>query len=371
MIKIDNEFKALIPPLMKDEYEQLEKNILKEGIREPVLLWGNTIIDGHNRYEIAMKHNLRYRTVEKTFKSRQEVIEWMILNQFGRRNLSAYQRSLLALKLKPVFEEKAKENKVEAIRQAEQFNSKKQDSFSQNSAETKKEIKTIDTREELSKIANVSHDTMAKVQKIEEKAPEKLKEKMSNGDISINKGYEITKAIEKISVDKVDSFVEKAMEDKKSINKIIQDMRREEKKEELEYLEPPKGKYKVIYADPPWSYGDKRAPQTGGCEDHYITMRLKDICELPVEELSEDNAVLFMWVTSPLIQEGLEVVKAWGFKYKAMFIVVVVSSGNSHFFIDLALIIIYNKTLETHFFYILALKTHNLYGYGFFVIFFI
>ena len=114
MIKIDAEFKALIPALTQEEFEQLEKNILEEGIREPIITWWHEqeeqiIIDGHNRYEIATKHNIPYKTVLKEFDRREQVIEWMILNQFGRRNLSAYQRSLLVLKLKPIIQEQSKE----------------------------------------------------------------------------------------------------------------------------------------------------------------------------------------------------------------------------------------------------------------------
>jgi N6-adenosine-specific RNA methylase IME4 len=80
-------------------------------------------------------------------------------------------------------------------------------------------------------------------------------------------------------------------------------------------------KYRVIYADPPWAYGDPRSGQgTTGATDHYPTMPLKDICALPVKDIAEDNAVLFLWVTSPLLEECFEVIKAWGFKYKSSFV---------------------------------------------------
>lgn len=186
--------------------------------------------------------------------------------------------------------------------------------------EVKEKTYSHNTRKILSDELGWSTGKKAQADVIRKKAPTSIKEKLRSNDISINKGYEITKAIEKIPEKKIEKFIEKVIEENKSVNKAKQEIRREGKKEELEYLEPPKGKYKVIYADPPWSYGDKRAPSTGGCEDHYITMSLKDICDMPVEELAEENSVLFLWVTSPLIEEGLQVVKSWGFKYKAMFI---------------------------------------------------
>jgi N6-adenosine-specific RNA methylase IME4 len=82
-----------------------------------------------------------------------------------------------------------------------------------------------------------------------------------------------------------------------------------------------KNKYRVIYADPPWAYGDPRSGQgITGATDHYPTMPLKEICALPVKDITEDNAVLFLWVTSPLLEESFEVIKAWGFKYKSSFV---------------------------------------------------
>ena len=114
-MEILQQFKELIPPLTDEEYKQLEANCLDEGIREPILTWNNYIIDGHNRYNIAQQWNLEFKTESKNFKGEDEVKEWMILNQFGRRNLSNYQRSVLALQLEDVFRAKAKESKAEKV----------------------------------------------------------------------------------------------------------------------------------------------------------------------------------------------------------------------------------------------------------------
>lgn len=79
-------------------------------------------------------------------------------------------------------------------------------------------------------------------------------------------------------------------------------------------------KYRVIYADPPWSYGNTMPNYMGVQEDHYITMTLDEICAIPVKDICEDNAVLFLWVTSPILEESFRVVNAWGFKYKSSFV---------------------------------------------------
>jgi len=76
----------------------------------------------------------------------------------------------------------------------------------------------------------------------------------------------------------------------------------------------PDKKYQVIYADPAWRYIDTST--NGAAEDHYPTMATKDICALPIPAISEDNAVLFLWATYPLMPEALQVISSWGFKYK-------------------------------------------------------
>ena len=82
----------------------------------------------------------------------------------------------------------------------------------------------------------------------------------------------------------------------------------------------PGGKYRVIYSDPPWAYGNEMPAGTTTQEDHYPLMNVQEICDLPVKGLALDDAVLFLWVTSPILRESFEVVSAWGFEYKAAFI---------------------------------------------------
>lgn len=94
-IKIDEQFKTLIPPLTSDEFSRLEENILKEGIRDKLVVWDGTLIDGHNRYRIATEHGLVYETVQKDFESREHALNWIISNQLGRRNLNPNQIAYL------------------------------------------------------------------------------------------------------------------------------------------------------------------------------------------------------------------------------------------------------------------------------------
>jgi N6-adenosine-specific RNA methylase IME4 len=78
----------------------------------------------------------------------------------------------------------------------------------------------------------------------------------------------------------------------------------------------PTGKYKIIYADPPWSYNDRGI--RGAAAGHYKTMNLDSIKALPVPEIADDDCVLFLWATYPMVQEALDTIKAWGFTYKTI-----------------------------------------------------
>ena len=179
-IRIDEEFKSLIPPLTGEEYAGLEESIRREGCRDALVLWGDTLIDGHNRFEICTRHGIPFDTVQMDFQTRDDVIVWIIKNQFGRRNLPAYERARLALRLKPVIAEKAKEHQGERTDICQ-----------------KSDRSIIDTKKELAKAAGVSHDTIAKVEKIEAKAAPEVKEQLRSGEISINQAYNTIRLSEK------------------------------------------------------------------------------------------------------------------------------------------------------------------------------
>lgn len=94
---IDPEFESVIPPLTELEFDQLRKNILEDKeVFHPIIVWNNTIVDGHNRYKILKAHqNLPFRIRKLEFEDRYEVIAWICKNQIGRRNLSEAQLTIL------------------------------------------------------------------------------------------------------------------------------------------------------------------------------------------------------------------------------------------------------------------------------------
>ena len=94
-LKINETYRTLISPLSSEEYLQLEENIVNEGCREPIIIWNNVIVDGHNRYQICTEWELPFRTQEISFSSEEEAIKWICANQLGRRNISEETRKYL------------------------------------------------------------------------------------------------------------------------------------------------------------------------------------------------------------------------------------------------------------------------------------
>ncbi|MDA5339792.1 plasmid replication/partition related protein [Stenotrophomonas maltophilia] len=103
-IVVKEELKAYIDPLTADEHDALERSILAEGCRDALVLWGNVLVDGHNRFGICQKHGLPFNTVQNTrFQSMEDVHLWMIEQHLGRRSVSDFQRGVLALRKRDIL----------------------------------------------------------------------------------------------------------------------------------------------------------------------------------------------------------------------------------------------------------------------------
>lgn len=190
-------------PLSTDEYNQLEQNIINDGIRDPLVTWNGTLIDGHNRYDIAQKHNLEFKTVEMQFGDRDDVKIWIINNQLGRRNLLPTVRMDLALLAEPLIAAKAKEKQAEyhgnqydsgLTDKCPEVQNKKETSKSKEQRQVERE-KT--TNYQVAKMAGVSDKTLQRYKKIKKQATPEIVAKVQSGDMSVNEGYKQVKQAEK------------------------------------------------------------------------------------------------------------------------------------------------------------------------------
>jgi N6-adenosine-specific RNA methylase IME4/Trp operon repressor len=275
-LKIDPEFQRLVPPLSQEEYRELETNIVNDGCTDPLTVWDGFIVDGHNRYAICNEHGIDFKTAERHFASKDDAGIWIIRNQFGRRNLSLFQRRELALLLEPMISKQAKENQG------------KRTDLSENSV---KSYVPVDTKQEVAKIAGVSTDTITRTKKILEKAPEETKQAIRNNEVSINQAYS--------------AIIKKERNEKER-----------EMKDKLIVPEFPKSKYSVIVVDPPWEVQKIiREVRPNQKEFDYPTMAIDEIKAIPIEELADDICTLFLWVVDKYLYQAKEILEHWGFSY--------------------------------------------------------
>jgi len=182
MIKINEDFKKLIPALTQEEYKQLEDNILKEGIREKIITWDGYIIDGHNRYEIATRWNLDYEIESKSFKDENAVKIWMLDNQFGKRNLTDAQRYLNRNEKRELLKQKGKNT---------------QGTRTDLLSKMDKKLPEHNTRKQIAEELGWSETKVARADVVFKKATPEVIEKVNKSEVSINQAYQEIKKEEK------------------------------------------------------------------------------------------------------------------------------------------------------------------------------
>lgn len=238
-LKIDPELRDLLPPLTDEEYKQLEKNITENGFDKnfPIMEWHGYIVDGHNRYDICKKHDITdYVVGTLAYETKEEVMEWMLDIQLGRRNLSPIQRIAIAEKYRSIYEKQARENQLSGLKQ------------NQNETVLPNSVKreSIDTTKKLAEVANVGKETYRMGKKILDSDNEEVKEKVLSGEMSINAGYnkikETTKQKENINNEHATtplSSTQKEMQKPKiseEVKQICEDLKTERSKEYLDSI---------------------------------------------------------------------------------------------------------------------------------------
>jgi hypothetical protein len=178
-ITINEELRAYIDPLTDDEFTALERSLLSEGCRDALVLWGDLLVDGHNRYGICQKHNIPFNTVQNhMFQSMDDVHLWMIDNHLGRRSVSDFQRGVLALRKKEIVSARA------AQTQAQRASAEPAGADASTSVQPGGEPPW--TRETIARAARMSSATLGQIEKIQKTAAPELVGAVKSGVISIN-----------------------------------------------------------------------------------------------------------------------------------------------------------------------------------------
>lgn len=190
-LKINPELRDFIPPLSGEEKKSLEDSLLKYGYKgAPIYTWHDYIVDGHNRYNLCMKHNIEFPVEELDLGDEAtiiDVMEWMINTQLGRRNLPPQQRIAVVKKFEKKIREQAKQNMSIGG---------SSDKKGSPNGETLIE-KKIRTDKELAKLANVGTGTIARFNRVMSSDDEELKKKLLADEVKINTAYEKIREKEK------------------------------------------------------------------------------------------------------------------------------------------------------------------------------
>ncbi|MEY3612038.1 MAG: hypothetical protein RJB14_1760 [Pseudomonadota bacterium] len=184
-ITVNEELKAYIDPLTPDEYAALERSILAEGCRDALVLWGDMLVDGHNRYGICQKHGLPFQTVQNThFQSLQDVHLWMIDQHLGRRSVSDFQRGVLALRKREILAERRHQTIAATAHSDDDVPSQAPPKASSEPEANR--LNPLKSRADIAKAARLSHNQVLHIEKIQKQAAPELVAALKAGDISIN-----------------------------------------------------------------------------------------------------------------------------------------------------------------------------------------
>ena len=289
MITIDSEFKSLIPPLSTEEYALLEANLIADGCRDPLVLWNNTIVDGHNRHEICTKYGLAFNTVAIEFEGKPQARIWMRANQIGRRNLSSVWSVDLALGNKADLAEIGAAKYRDTVgRPSETIVINIDNDYSPKH----------NTQAEIAKAAGVSTGTVAMAEIVMREAPE-IWEKAKAGELTIGGAHTQVKTILKLRARE-----EEVKAQKQAIYK--------------EEILSPSGLFDVISIDPPWAYGREYDPDGSRVASPYPEMTQAQLLE--IELPTKPDSVLFLWCTHQFFFDAKNLLDNWGFTYKAVMV---------------------------------------------------
>jgi hypothetical protein len=174
-ITINEELLAYIDPLTPEEHDALERSLLAEGCRDALVLWGEVLVDGHNRHGICTRHGIAFNTVQNMrFKSIADVHLWMIDQHLGRRSVSDFQRGVLALRKKDILTARLQPAPGEPST-----------SVSEPVAGHVKP-EPVPTRDAIARSARISSNTINQIEKIQKSAAPELVAAVKAGTISIN-----------------------------------------------------------------------------------------------------------------------------------------------------------------------------------------
>ena len=276
-ITVSEELKAYIDPLTPDEHEALERSLLAEGCRDALVLWGDLLIDGHNRYGICQKHGIPFQTVQHPHvKSMDDVHLWMIDQHLGRRSVSDFQRGVLALRKREILTQRREHGAAPSPA----CTSPDQEA---NQAETPAapEPVPLKNRTDIARAARLSSNQVVMIEKIQNQAVPELVAAVKQGTISLNAAA----AVASLPADEQKAAALAGKDELKQAAKRVREVKRKPTTEREE------NSAQVSQDEPPFEPGS-------GPHDEVQALRQR------VAELTAENEALRRQVTQLMSQTG-------------------------------------------------------------------
>jgi len=300
-----NEF----PLLDSKKLSALAKDIQENGLKVPISLFENQILDGRNRYLACQKIG-----VDPVFANLPPDIDpfsyvWSLNGE--RRDITADQRYLIWKHCNEMSDAWLAEQK----KRWEEANKEKA-----KAAREQHQVSKPYAGEKM--VRGQSVPAPSRKSKHPDRKAKAEESKTNRG--AVKRGDQLTK--------ERPDLAEKVRRGEMKPATAYQTMKKDAVADKVQEL--PDGKYRILYADPPWHYNDSRGPSLkdlGAVGEHYPTMSIEELCALNVKNLAADNSVLFLWTTAPMLEDSFKVVKAWGFKHKTQFIWDKVKSFFGHY----------------------------------------
>lgn len=288
-------------PMMDDSrYKELLEDIRQHGQLETITLCEGMVLDGRNRYKACVELGIAPKT--KTFNGDPWAFAWSLNGQ--RRDLVDEQRYLIW----KFCHENSEAFQAEKRRIQDEANRARAEAAK---AQENRGNRYTTPKEEVLEVVEHSVQPPLKPKEQKERKAKATSAKVNLGAVA--RGDRLADARPDLAA-KVRLGEMKPAEAHRQLKK-------DEVAEKVTAL--PEGKYRVIYADPPWKYNDKcdsGGVQAAGAEKHYPAMSLAELEAMAIPDMAADDSVLFLWATCPLLEDALKLVKAWGFKYKAQFV---------------------------------------------------
>jgi N6-adenosine-specific RNA methylase IME4 len=289
-LKVDNEFRDLIPPLRLDERAELEASIQQDGCRDPLTVWSGTVIDGHNRYEICTRLSVPFEVVEKEFDSKVDALIWIRRNQLARRNLTDDQRAINAERLRQLESQRVKAQRSAKAAEQREVNAGRKEVLSDNATDKIPAVKR-DTRKEMAENTKLPERKLRGAALVIKERPD-LADKVEQGEIKMADAVrEIKRAEVVASLESVEAREQKALE----------------------------GVYDVIVIDPPWPMQkiDRDERQNQVAFD-YPTMSEAEMADMQMP--AADDCHMWLWTTHKFLPMALRLCEGWGFRYVCTFV---------------------------------------------------